>query len=223
MSGFAVHGALTIHSRGLTAMKRRTAMRAWYAISMNLTVLVACSGRNDATRGMAPTSRIVFEHQIEARRPETSGGRILHRKGDSVANGDWLQALVTPREDVYLYLGYCDGHEFALFPPQGGLRAEAGHEARIPPGDGGLKISGDSESEVLYLILSKGELSLASPDLAVRIASSGGSIDGDCHGQMRDSAGSSIPPQTPIDVRPSDNAIEVVRYEFQHRASTTAL
>jgi hypothetical protein len=172
---------------------------------------------------MTPTSRIVFEHQVEARRPETSAHRILHRKGDSVTDGDWIQAVVTPKEDVYLHIGYCDGKKFALFPPQpGSLRAEAGREARIPPGDGGFKISGDSKSEVLYLILSKTELSLASPDLAVKIASSGGSVDGDCGGQMRDGSGAPIPPGTPIAIRPADSALEVVRYEFKHQASTAS-
>lgn len=200
-------------------------MQIWNAISMNLAVLVACSGGNSATpggneanRSMGLTSGISFKHQLEARRPEISDLRIL-RKGDTVEDGDWIQALVTvtSREDVYLYLGYCDGHEFAMFPQQGGLRAETGRETRIPPGDGGLKISGDSKSEVLYLILSKSELSLASPDLAVRIASSGGPIGGDCAG-----SGLTTPPQTAVDVRSSDGAIEVVRYEFKHEAPMVA-
>ena len=173
-------------------------------------------------RSMAPTSRIFFEHRFEARRPETSEHRILHRASDSVSNGDSIQALVTPTEDVYLYLGYCDGHEFALYPPRGSLRAEARHETRIPPGNDGLEITGDSGSEVIYLILSKSELSLSSSDLAVKIASSGGSVDADCAGQMHDKSGAPISSQTPIDVRPSGNAIEVVRYELKHLKSTAS-
>src|SRR5215468_5792856 len=138
-------------------MKRRPAMRAWHAIPMNVIVLVACSGGNDATGSVIRTgirTPIVFDHQIEARRPGTSGRRILHPKGDSVTNGDLLQALVTPKERVYLYLGYCDGHEFVLFPREGGLLAAAGRPTQIPPGDGSVEISGDSKYEVLYLIVS---------------------------------------------------------------------
>ena len=201
-------------------------MRIWNAISMNLAILVACSGGNAATpggnaatRNMRVVDPIFFDHHLEVRGTATSDPRMLHREGESVEDGDRIQALVTvtSREDVYLYLGYCDGHEFAMFPQQGGLRAEAGRETRIPPGDGGLKISGDSKSEVLYLILSKSELSLASPDLAVKIASSGGPLGGDCAG-----SGLSIPPQTAVDVRSSDGAIEVVRYEFKHEAPMVA-
>lgn len=196
-------------------------MRCWNAISTNLAILAACTNKNGTTRSMVPASRIFFEHRFEARRPETPEYRLLHRTGDIVTNGDSIQALVIPVEDVYLYLGYCDGHEFALYPPRGSLRAEARHETRIPPGDGGLEITGDSRSEVVYLILSKSALSLSSSELAVKIASSGGSVDGDCAGQMRDSSGSPISSQMPIDVRRSDNAVEVVRYEFKHPTSVS--
>ena len=191
-------------------------MRCWNAISTNLAILMACTNKSDTMRSMAPASRISFVCEFEARRPGTSEYRRITPSSDGVTNGDSIQALVTPTEDVYLYLGYCDGHEFALYPPQGSLRAEARHGTRIPPADGGLEITGNSRSEVVYLILSKSELSLSSSDLAVKIASKGRSVDGDCAGQMHNSAGEPISSQMPIDVRRSGNAIEVERYEFKH-------
>jgi len=72
---------------------------------------------------------------------------------------------------------------------------------------------------VLYLILSKTELSLASPDLTMKIASTGGSIDGDCTPRGPEGSRRQDPPWTPSDLR-SDSAIEIVRYELEHQEST---
>ena len=168
---------------------------------------------------MTPTSPIRFAYRLEVQKRGSSPPRILVVRGDSVSNGDRIQAVITPEEDVYLYLGYCDGRKLALFPPQGSLQVAAGVETRIPPGHGAFEISGDAASEVLYLILSKTELSLASPELAVRIARSGAATDGDCAGPLRDAKGEPIPAQQPVDVRVANRAVEVVRYLLVHRSA----
>lgn len=202
-------------------MTRLHVMRTGKAISMALAVVTACGGENNSIRNRVLTNPIVFEHRLEARRQGSSIRRILRPQGDSVSNGDRLQAFVKAAQDVYLYLGYCDGHEFALFPPVGAVvRAEAKREARIPPEHGALEIASDAKSEVIYVILSTEELSLASPDLAVKRATSSRSVDGDCAGPMRDSSGKPIPPETPVPARPAGSNIEVVRYEFKHPVST---
>lgn len=188
---------------------------------MTLAALAACGSENHSIRNRILTNPIVFEHRLEARRQNSSMHRRLRPKGDSVSDGDQLHALVKASQDVYLYLGYCDGHEFALFPPVGGVvRAEAKREARIPPEQGALEIKSDVPSEVIYLILSTEELSLASPDLAVKLAISSEAVDGDCAGPMRDSSGKPIRPETPVKARPAESNIEVVRYEFKHPVST---
>lgn len=202
-------------------MMRRHVTRTWKKISVMLAVLAACGGQNNSTRTRVLTHPIVFKHRLEVRRQDNSLHRRLRRRGDSVSNGDRLQAFVKASQDVYLYLGYCDRHEFALFPSAGGVvRAEAKREARIPPEHGALEIDSDAKSEVIYLILSTEELSLASPDLAVKLATSRGAVDGDCAGPMRDRSGKPIPPEPPVKARPSESNIEVVRYEFKHPVST---
>jgi hypothetical protein len=195
-------------------------MQAKNMVPLNLLVLVACASQSDAVRSMKPTTPIYFAHQL-TRRSGSSDQPVLirHRQGDKVAKGDYIQASVTPKEAVYLYLGFCNGSEFALFPKAGSVWAEAGRETRIPPGDQGLRIGADSKSEVLYLILSKVELSLSSPDLTIKIASSGGSVDGDCAARAPDRPPRGSPPWTPTELR-SDIPIEVVRYEFEHQAPT---
>lgn len=191
-----------------------------------LLLQTACSTQSNAprdvnvTRGMKPAAPIYFKHHL-TRRSRSSGRPILigKRRGSKVATGDYIQASVMPEEAVYLYLGYCDGGEFALFPPVGSLRAEPGRETRIPPGDTGLQVQANSSSEVLYLILSKSELSLSSPDLTIKIASSGGAMEGDCAQDEGDGPARKTPRWQPTDLR-SDTAIQVVRYEFEHEAAT---
>lgn len=196
---------------------------------LSLAVLMACSANSSKARsvpevrGMQPVAPIYFQHQL-IRRSGLSDRPIVirNRRGDRVTRGDYIQALVTPKEAVYLYLGYCDGGELALFPKVGSLRAEAGRATRIPPGDTGLQVQDGSSSEVLYLILSKSELSLASPDLTIKIASSGGSMEGDCAPKRSDGSDRQAPQWQPTELR-SDTAIEVVRYELEHQAPAESL
>lgn len=206
-------------------MIKRCKARMATVVSAMALVGVACSGGAEATRSMAVAHQIAFSVELKARREAAE--RTIG-PGGSVTDGDWIYATIRPAEDVYVYLGFCNGADFVLFPQPGSFRAPAGSVTRIPPENDGLKVNGDSASEVLYLIVSQGELSAADPDLAIKIdaarrdgrsAAGRASPDGDCAKPRLDSAGKPIPLDRPVPVRPSSSAIEVRRYELAYRAS----
>jgi hypothetical protein len=147
----------------------------------------------------------------------------LDPKQDYVANGDTIEVFITPEENVFVYLGYCDHNEFKLYPEAGRiLRAEARHRFKIPE-----PYDIDYYDEMLYVIASRAEVSLASADLAFAIAQSRQAMgrramDGDCTGGSRKAAGSQDPSVIPIDVRASEAAIKAVRYELLRRPQPAA-
>jgi len=191
----------------------RSFMRlAWAALSLSLATCGVHTGPNDGTLGPR-NAQIEFTPELVLTSPG-SKPRVLDPKHDYVAQGDTIEAFITPEEGVYVHLGYCNGDEFALYPAEGrALRAEAKHRFKIPePYD----IDND---RVLYVIVSRTEVSLASPDLAIAIAQSRQAMgrramDDDCPGVPSDDAGSQTPSVTPTDVRPAATAIRVVRYEL---------
>jgi hypothetical protein len=210
-------------------------MQTWSAMATTFSILTACSGGSQttpspqATRGLSPTHQIPFSVEVKVRREGTADRTI--DSGGSVTSGDGVYVEVTPSEDVYVYLGFCNGSEFALFPQSpGSLRAPAASQTRIPEDKNtSLTISGDSTSEVLYVIITTNELSPGSPDLKLKIdaarreprsAAGGVSPDGDCVPPQLDSAGKPIPREASVAIRPSDSAIEVKRYEFKHLPSS---
>jgi len=128
-----------------------------------------------------------------------------------------IEAFITPEDGVFVYLGYCNEGEFALYPAEGrALRAEARHRFKLSePYD-------IDDDRMLYVIVSRTVVSLASPDLAIAIAQSREAMgrramDDDCAGGPGAGAGSQSPSVTPTDVRPVETAIKVVRYEFLRR------
>ena len=191
----------------------RSLMRlAWAALSLNLATCGAHTGANDETR-TPRNPQIEFTPELVLTSPGAKP-RVLDPKHDYAAKGDTIEAFITPEEGVYVYLGYCNGDEFALYLAEGrALRAGARHRFKIPePYD----IDND---RVLYVIVSRTVVSLASPDLAIAIAQSRKAMgrramDDDCPGVPGDSAGSQIPSVIPTDVRPAATAIRVVRYEL---------
>jgi hypothetical protein len=209
-------------------MMRPFVMLAWVAISLTLATCGAHGGGNDGTR----VSRGENGSNDETRAPRGAGVKFtpelvltssdskprgLDPSHDYVAKGDTIEAFITPEEDTFVYLGYCNGGEFALYPPEGRvLRAEAKHRFKIPdPYD-------IDDDRVLYVIVSRTPVSLASPDLAIAIAQSRQAIgrramDGDCAGGPGDGAGSQTSSVTPTDLRLPEPAIRVVRYEFLRR------
>lgn len=96
-------------------------------------------------------------------------------------SGDRIRVSIATSEDAYLYLAFCAGHKLAAYPSQRGVRTRAGKLTLVPEGDGELVVDGDPGPEVLYLILSRTELSLADPHLAAAIAATGhGAKEVDC-------------------------------------------
>jgi hypothetical protein len=197
-------------------MTRPFLMLAWAAISLSLTTCGAHAGGNGETRVPRSANRIEFTHQLVLTSPG-SKSQVLDPKHDYVAKGDTIEAFITPEEAVFVYLAYCNGDEFKLYPEAGrALRAEARHRFKIPePYD-------IDDDRVLYVIVSRTVVSLASPDLVIAIAQSRQAMgrramDGDCAGGLGDGAGSQTPSVTPINVRPAETAIKVVRYELLRR------
>jgi hypothetical protein len=196
-------------------MTRSFVMSAWAAISLSLTTCGAHAGSNDETR-VPRSAQIKFTPELVLTSP-SSKSRVLDPKHDYVAKGDTIEAFITPEEDAFVYLGYCNGDEFALYPAEGrALRAEARHRFKIPePYD-------IDDDRVLYVIVSRTVVSLASPDLAIAIAQSRQArgrraMDGDCAGEPENDIGSQARSVTPIDVRAAETAIKIVRYELLRR------
>jgi hypothetical protein len=201
---------------------------SWTALTLSLTTCGAHAvGRdqpqvpqivadsNAATR--APRNALIeFAPELILKSPSAKP-RVLDSKKDYVDNGDTIEAFITPAENVFVYLGYCSGNEFALYPAEGrSLLAEARQKFKIPePYD-------IYDDKVLYVIVSRTVVSLASPDLAIAIAQSRRlmgrrALDDDCAGGPADVADSQRSSLTPINVRPPETAISVVRYEFLRR------
>jgi hypothetical protein len=114
------------------------------------------------------------------RRSKQAAPHELH-DGDTVMSGDRIRVSVATSEDAYLYLAFCAGHELAVYPSRRGVRTRAGNLTLVPEGDGELVVDGGPGPEVLYLILSRTELSLVDPHLADAIAATGhGAKEVDC-------------------------------------------
>jgi hypothetical protein len=202
-------------------MKRQPVMRTRMTIAVIFAALAACGGGSPDAPGASDPGR----SRVTAPIRFTARLRVADRplqQGDSVRNGDHVQAFVTAAQDAYLYLGFCDQHQFQLFPapPRPPVRAAANQETKIPDGESVFEIMSDSTSEVLYLILSTEELSQASPELAVKIATSGAPADGDCAGPMLGSDRQPLPPGAAGAARPGNGGLEVMRYTFKHQVAT---
>lgn len=198
-------------------MMRSFAILAWAAISLSLVAHEAHADGNDHTQNPRSANRVEFTQQLILTSPG-SKPRILDPKHDYVVKGDTIEVFITPEEDVFVYLGYCNGNDLALYPAKGrALRVEPRHRFKIP---GLYKI--DDDDRVLYVIASRAEVSLASPDLAIAISQSRRTMDrrameGDCDGGPGDGASSQTRSAIPIHVRSPDTAIKVVRYELLRR------
>lgn len=130
-------------------------------------------GSAEVTRGMhVEWGRLGFDHALEVRDAKTAGLRAL-RDGDTVRTGDGIHAAVTTSTGAYLYLAFCAEQHLQVYPSQRGVRARAGELVRVPEGDEQLVLDDRPGSEVLYLIVSQDELSVADPDLAALLAAGG--------------------------------------------------
>jgi hypothetical protein len=170
----------------------------------------------DVTRGMhVEPGRLAFEHAVEVRR-SNSGVALELRDGDTVMTGDRIRVSVRTSADAYLYLAFCAGQHLQMYPSQHGLRTRAGDLVLVPDGGGELVLDSQPGSEVLYLIVSRSELSRADPDLAALIAAIGDDIKTvDC-GASLDRL---VKPTGAVVTEP--RGIAVVRYRFIHVAPET--
>jgi hypothetical protein len=135
----------------------------------------------EVTRGMhIEQGRLGFDHALQVRRSATAVPHELH-DGDTVMTGDRIRASVVTSADAHVYLVFCGGQQLRMYPSQRGVRTKAGDLVLVPEGGGELVLDSQPGSEVLYLILSRNELSLADPSLASLIVATGdGSRTVDC-------------------------------------------
>ena len=128
---------------------------------------------DDATRGIhVEQDRLGFDHKLEVRPSKTAMAHELH-DGATVMTGDRIRATVVTSEDAYAYLAFCAGHELAIYPPKRGVRTTAGSSTPVPQGTGEIVVDGEPGTEVVYLIVSRTELSLADPRLSAQLAAAG--------------------------------------------------
>jgi hypothetical protein len=113
--------------------------------------------------------RLGFDHALQVRRSRTGVSHELH-DGDAVMTGDRMRASIQTSEDAYLYLAFCAHQELAVYPTQGGIRTRAGEVMAAPQAGTELVFDGDPGPEVLYVILSRTEISVADPRLAAALA-----------------------------------------------------
>lgn len=192
----------------------------------------------EVTRGgHVEPGRLGFDHAVQVRRSATAVPHEL-RDGDTVLTGDSIRASVMTTADAYLYLAFCKDQHLQVHPSQGGVRTRAGDLVLVPEGGGDLVLDDHPGSEVLYLIVSRSELSLADPQLAALLFATGDRAKAvDC-GTSLDSrlmkSTAVLPPSNvlrgeryPADgpgspgavVAADADGIAIVRYRFIHVAS----
>jgi hypothetical protein len=128
---------------------------------------------SETTRGMnVEQGRLAFQRSLQARRSRDAVPHELH-DGDTVMTGDRIRATIATSEDAYLYLAFCAEHKLTIYPTQRGVHTAAGSPKLVPEGNSELVLDGDPGPEILYLIVSRTELSLADPRLSAKLAAAG--------------------------------------------------
>jgi hypothetical protein len=128
----------------------------------------------EITRGMhVERGPLGFDHALEVRGSTTPVFREL-RDGDTLVTGDRIRASVTTSSEAYLYLAFCADQHLQMYPSQRGVRTRAGQRTVVPEGGGELVLDAHPGTEVLYLIVSRAELSQADPHLASLVVGDGG-------------------------------------------------
>jgi len=122
----------------------------------------------DDTRGIyVDVAQLLgFDHSLQVRRSENGVPHDLH-DGDTAMTGDRIHVSIQTSKDAYLYLAFC-AHQALTVYPQGGIRTRAGSLMFAP--DNALILDSDPGPEVLYVILSRREISIADPKLADALA-----------------------------------------------------
>jgi len=127
-------------------------------------------GIPDVPRGIhLERDRLGFNHSLLVRRSKTGVPHELH-DGDTVMTGERFRVSVQTSEDAHLYLAFCAHKKLAVYPSPNGIRTRAGELMAVPPAGAELVFDGDPGPEVLYVILSRTEISIADPRLAQALA-----------------------------------------------------
>jgi hypothetical protein len=156
----------------------------------------------DAERGIhIERERLGFDHTLQVRRSKSGVPHELH-DGDAVWGGERLHASILTSEDAYLYLAFCTKQGLSVYPSPGGIRTRAGESLLVPQAGEELVFDGDPGPEVLYVILSRTELSHADPHLAQALAAKRpGNAPVDCGPSLNaqlakpsSTAGTAVPP-----------------------------
>jgi len=175
-------------------MTTRGCLRAWNTISAILVMpaifaLASCNGtlqlRNATPRDLGGSSvqdaaettrgilverpRLGFDHALQVRRSKNDVPHELH-DGDTLMTGARIHASVVTAEEAYLYLAFCTHQELTLTPSHDGIRTRAGELMVVPQAGVELVLDDVPGPEVLYVILSRNELSAADPRLAAALA-----------------------------------------------------
>jgi len=166
-------------SSGVTGLVVMSAMLACAGTPQAHTVIAqkpdrASSMTLEDERGLTPVrpelgfDHLGFEHTLEVRHPNES---IFHelRDGDTAMTGDRIHVSIKTSRDAYLYLAFCTHQQLAIFPDRDGIRTHAG-EPMVVPQTQELKLDTEPDPEVVYVILSRTELSNADPRLAAALA-----------------------------------------------------
>jgi hypothetical protein len=109
-----------------------------------------------------------FDHSLQVRRSISGLPHELH-DGDTVTAGDRIRVSVRTSVDAYLYLAFSTNRGITLYPSHTGIRARAGVPLSVPLEGAELVVDDKPGTEVLYVILSTTELSVADPRLAAAL------------------------------------------------------
>lgn len=125
----------------------------------------------DAARGfdLQMGIRLGLDHTLHVHRSKNDGLHVLH-DDDTVRTGDRIRVSVQTSEEAYLYLAFCSHQKLTVYPSPHGIRTHAGELLFVPQGSADLVVDENPGDEVLYVIASRTELSLADPNLAQALA-----------------------------------------------------
>jgi hypothetical protein len=159
-------------------------------------------------RPVDPGPPVAFKHKLTLTRPGAEPREL--KNGDQVATGDKIWISVTPQEDVFVDIAYCDGAEFTLYREHNPLIVQRGQPENMGP----LTITDGSKPEVVYVIVSGTRVSRSNPDLTIAMIRSRHTekrivVDGECEDGSNDARA-----LRQLAKRPAKIPIAVMRYEF---------
>jgi len=113
--------------------------------------------------------------------------------GATVIDGDRLQASIRTSQDAYLYVAFCSQHAkgrryagLKVFPDEGALHVRAYETTIVPDRAAEIVLDDKPSQEVLYLIVSRADLSSSDSELAQVLDSARtGSQAADCGSPFR--------------------------------------